>query len=120
MERHEFSIESEEPILITLLGQAEGRWDAEFVGSAGDELAVRLEAELEVGTILKLETGDDLVLAEVSRCEPDGDLYRACLAVLESMGKSELDRLVRGGSAEEPSFQFIPEALALMPEPCVA
>ena len=53
-----------------------------------------MDARLKIGSVVKLEVGDNLVIAEVGGCEAEGSEYSASLSLLEWIGKSELQRLM--------------------------
>lgn len=93
--RRELRIELDEPVAITNLNRGDGRWSGRFVDLSGDGMRIKLDSDLEVGSLLKLETGDDLMVAEVRESESDGGEYCASLSLLEWMDKSELERLIR-------------------------
>jgi hypothetical protein len=94
-QRHELRIKSEETVAITHLNRGDDHWSGRFVDLSGDGIRIQLDSDLEVGSLLKLETEDDLMVAEVRQSESDGEGYRATMSLLEWMEKSELERLIR-------------------------
>src|ERR1700748_482783 len=101
--RTDLRINSGAPVAITLLKKADGNWSGEFVNANGSEATIRLDAGLEVGSLLKLETGEEWMLAEVSYCESTGSGYQAQLTLVEWISKIELRRL-QSTAAEEPEL----------------
>jgi len=83
---------------------AGGAWQGQFVASSCDEVKVQLDEDLEIGSILKLETSDIWILGEVVRSQPSSDGFCADLTVLNWIGKSELKRPWDGG-VERTAFQ---------------
>jgi hypothetical protein len=89
------SINIDEPVAITLLAVAEGNCSGRFVSWSHDGINVKLDTGLKVGSLVKIETGGDLMVAEVSDCEADGAEFSAGLFLLEWIEKSELERIKR-------------------------
>ena len=88
------SINVDEPVAITLLANAQGNCSGRFVSWSQDGIAIKVDARLKIGSVVKLEVGDNLVIAEVGGCEAEGSEYSASLSLLEWIGKSELQRLM--------------------------
>jgi hypothetical protein len=89
------SINVDEPVSITLLALAEGNCSGRFVSWSEDDIKIKVDAGLKIGSVVKLEIGDDLMVAEVRDCKSDGLEYSAGLSLLEWIGKAELQRLMR-------------------------
>ena len=89
------SIHIDEPVAVTLLAQADGNCSGRFAGWSQDGLTIRIGNDLKVGSVVKVETGSDLMVAEVCDCEADGEEYSAGLCLWEWREKSELERFKR-------------------------
>ncbi len=85
----------DEPVTITALHNDDAIFRARFVDLSSERVRIKLDADLEVGSLLRLEFGDDLMMTEVSNCEPDQGEFSAGLLILSWLGKSELKRLRR-------------------------
>lgn len=106
----ELRIELDEPVAITHLHRDDGHWSGRFVDLSADGMRIKLDSDLEVGSLLKLETGDELMVAEVRQSESDGAEYCATVSLLQWMEKSELERLIReavAGPVPAPAPQDI-------------
>jgi len=57
---------------------------------------LQLDEVLEIGSLLKLDTGEVWMLAEVMDCEANPDGFRVDLMVLNWINKAELRLLFRG------------------------
>jgi hypothetical protein len=90
--RPDFRIETPEPVKITPL-EKEGGWCGQFIATSDDEVKVQLNENLEVGSLLKLETRDIWMLAEAVRCQPSDEGFRADLTLLNWINKAELRSL---------------------------
>jgi hypothetical protein len=110
-QRHELRIKSDEPVSITRLNRGDGRWSGRFVDLSDDGIRIKLDSDLEVGSLLKLETDDDLMVAEVRQSESEGAEYCTTLSVLDWMDKAELERLIRE-AVMGPSSASAPEVIA--------
>ena len=97
---------------ITALHNDDAIFRARFVDLSSESVRIKLDADLEVGSLLRLEFGDDLMMTEVRDCEPDEGEYRAGLLILSWLGKAELKRLLRETVAG-PMPQGIPKSAAL-------
>ena len=81
------------PVAITSLDKDGGTFLTRVVETTGNRIAVALNAQLNMGCLLTMETDHDWIMTEVSRCEADGDGYRLGLSALESVSKLDLQRL---------------------------
>jgi hypothetical protein len=88
------SINVDEPVAITLLANALGNCSGRFVSWSQEGITIKADARLKTGSVVKLEIGDNLVIAEVRDCEAAGSEFSASLSLLEWIGKSELQRLM--------------------------
>ncbi len=66
-----------------------------FVALSSNGMNIKSSSDLEVGSLLRLEIGDDLMMTEVCHCEPDEGEYSAGLSILAWLEKAELKRLLR-------------------------
>jgi hypothetical protein len=89
------SINIDEPVAITLLAKAQGNCSGRFVKWSEDGIKIKVDTSLSTGSVVKLEMGDNLVVAEVRECKSEGPEYFADLALMEWIGKSELQRLMQ-------------------------
>lgn len=67
--------------------------DGRLIDLLSNDMKIKSNADFEVGSLLRLEIGDDLMITEVRHCEPDQGEYGAGLLILSSIEKSELKRL---------------------------
>ena len=81
--------------MITAFQNDDAVFTARFVDLSSEGVRIKLNADLEVGSLLRLDFGDDLMMTEVCRCEPDEGEFSAGLAILSWLEKSELKRLRR-------------------------
>lgn len=84
----------------------------ELVASSDDDVKVQLTQSLEVGSILKLETGDIWMMAEVASCEPAEHGFSADLILLNWINKAELKSLLWEGEGEPVMRDLIRDAVA--------
>lgn len=89
------NVELNDPVTITILQSEDATLGARFIDFSADHVNVRLNTGLEVGSLLKLEFADDLMITEVSHCEPDQGEFTAGLSILSWLEKAELQRLRR-------------------------
>lgn len=85
----------DEMVTVTALGGEEAIFKARFIDQSSEGMQIKLNSGLEVGSLLKLEFRDDLMMTEVSRCEPDEGGFSAGLSIISCLQKSELERLRR-------------------------
>lgn len=112
-QRSESRIRFSEPVIITALKNDDAICTGKFVDLSSNGVRIKSSADLEVGSLLRLEVGDDLMVTEVCHCEPDDGEYSAGLSILSWLEKSELQRLLRE-AVTGPIHQRIPEdAVAL-------
>lgn len=112
-QRSESRVELNQPVTITALPNNDAICTGRLIDLSSNDLRIKSNADLEVGSLLRLEVGDDLMVAEVRDCEPDDGEYSAGLSILSWLEKSELKRLLREAVAG-PAPQRIPEDTALL------
>lgn len=91
----ESRVKFNEPVTITALQSNEATCTGRFVDLSSNSLRIKSNADLEVGSLQRLEVGNDLMMTEVSDCEPEEGEYNAGLLILACIEKSELKRLMR-------------------------
>src|SRR5258706_8775733 len=84
-----------EPVMITAWHNDDVICTARFVDLSFNDMTIRSNADLEVGSLLRLEVGDDLMMTEVRNCQANEGEYSAGLLILTWLEKSELKRLLR-------------------------
>jgi hypothetical protein len=84
-----------EPVLISALQSDDAIFTARFVDLSSEGMTITLNADLKVGSLLRLEFRDNLMMTEVCHCEPDEGEFSAGLIILSCLEKSELKRLRR-------------------------
>jgi hypothetical protein len=94
-QRTESRVKFNEPVRITALQNDDAICTGRFVDVSSDDMRIKSSADLEVGSLLRLEVGDELMMTEVRNCEPDEGEYSAGLVILSWLEKSELKRLLR-------------------------
>jgi hypothetical protein len=112
-QRTKSRVKPNEPVTITALQNDGAVSTGRFVGLSSNDMRIKSDADLEVGSLLKLDVGDNLMMAEVCQCEPDEGEYSAGLLILSWLEKSELKRLLHEAVAG-PAPQRIPSDTALL------
>ncbi|HEY1755790.1 MAG TPA: hypothetical protein VGG72_10370 [Bryobacteraceae bacterium] len=84
-----------EPVLMTALQNSSAVCTGRFVDLSSNDMRIKSNADLEVGSLMRLECGDDLMMTEVRHCVPDEGEFSAGLLILSWLEKSELKRLLR-------------------------
>jgi len=112
-QKSESRVKLDQPVRITALQNNDAICTGRFVDLSSNDLRIKSNADLEVGSLLRLEVGDDLMMTEVRHCEPDEGEYSAGLLILSWLEKSELQRLLREAVAG-PAPQHIPDDHALL------
>src|SRR5262245_7467364 len=92
------------PVTIVRLGKDESTQAGQVLEAEGGNVTLQLESAVEPGTLLKLETDEALLLAEV--CSSHG--HQARVIVHEWVGKSQLLKL--RNALEEYSLAPVPVA----------
>jgi PilZ domain len=100
--RSESRVRFSEPVIITALKNDDVNCTGRFVDLSSNGMRIKSNADLEVGSLLRLEVGDDLMMTEVRHCVPDEGEYSAGLVILSWLEKSELKRLRREAVAGPP------------------
>src|SRR5277367_2033872 len=90
-----FSMSADDPVAISLLATADGNCAGRFVSWSDDGINVKVDTGLKVGSLVRVESGADLMVAEVRDCESDGTEYSAGLFLMEWVEKSKLEQLKR-------------------------
>jgi PilZ domain len=111
-QRSESRVKFNEPVMIRAVQNDDATWAGRFVDLSSNDMRIKSNGDLEVGSLLRLEVGDDLMMTEVRHCEPDGGEFSAGLLILSRLEKSELKRLLREAVAG-PAPQRIPDDTAL-------
>jgi hypothetical protein len=109
----ESRVKFNEPVVITALQNHDAICTGRFVDLSSNGMRIKSSADLEVGSLLRVEVGDDLMMTEVHHCEPDQGEYSAGLLILACLEKSELKRLLRE-AVTGPTHQNIPSETALL------
>ena len=92
--RMEVRFKANQPVSLTVLGGvAKPLMEGCITDISPSGLRIRIPEPLPVGTPIKVEAQDVLLLAEVVRCDPDHGAYNAGLQVHKSVVASELTRL---------------------------
>jgi hypothetical protein len=99
--------------MITAVRNDDAIITGRFVGLSSNGIKIKSDAKLEVGSLLRLEVGDDLMMTEVLHCDADGGEYSAGLSILAWLQKRELKRLLREAVAG-PMAQRMPDDTALL------
>jgi len=84
-----------EPVMMTALQNDNSICTGRFVDLSSNDMRIKSNADLEVGSLLRLEFGNDLMMTEVRNCVPDEGEFSAGLLILSWLEKSELKRLLR-------------------------
>jgi hypothetical protein len=93
--RSESRVKLNQPLMLTALLNDHATSTGRFVGLSSNDMKIKSNADLQVGSLVRLEVGDDLMMTEVRNCEPDEGEYSAGLLILSWLEKSELKRLMR-------------------------
>jgi hypothetical protein len=94
-QRSESRVSLSEPVIITALKNDDVNCTGRFVDLSSNGVRIKSKADLEVGSLLRLEIGEDLMVTEVRHCVPDEGEFTAGLLILSRLEKSELKRLLR-------------------------
>jgi hypothetical protein len=111
-QRSESRVKFSQPVMMTAMQKDDAICIGKFVELSSNGMRIKSKSDLEVGSLLRLEVGDDLMMTEVRHCEPDEDEYNAGLLILTWLEKSELKRLLRE-AVTGPSPQLMPNGAAL-------
>ena len=109
--RPDFRLETPEPATITPFESGVVR-SGQLVASSCDDVHLQLDEVLEIGSLLKLDTGEVWMLAKVMDCKANPGGFRVDLTLLNWINKAEMRLLFREGGFEEPRLQLIPEVAA--------
>jgi hypothetical protein len=112
-QRSESRVKFNEPVLITPLQNNDAVCTGRFVDLSSTGMMIKSNADFEIGSLLRLEVGDDLMMTEVRHCEPDEGEYSAGLLILSWLEKSELKRLLREAVAG-PTPRLTPDDATLL------
>jgi hypothetical protein len=83
-------------ITVTTIGKAGAGLPGEVVSLTGSALRLRVDSPIEVGSAVKAECEDTLMLGEVCRCQPSNGHYAVDLKLEHSLlHTAELARLAR-------------------------
>ena len=93
-QRSESRVKFDEQVLITALRDDDAVRTGRFIDLSSNGVRIKSNADLEVGSLLRLEVGDDVMMTEVRQCVPDEGEYSAGLLILAWLEKSELKRLL--------------------------
>jgi hypothetical protein len=94
-QRFDSPVVQNEPVLISAFESDDAIFTARFVDLSSEGMTIKLNADLKVGSLLRLEYRDSLMMTEVCRCSPDQGEFSAGLVILSCLEKSELKRLRR-------------------------
>jgi|SRR5271170_6316783 len=109
--RSEPRLAANEPVVVTELGQPQLHPKGGLIVEiSGSNLTLKLPSAIPLGTPVKVETNDLLMLGEVMRCEPEGDGFRLGLQLRHALrdlpALEKLNRALRGeeeAAREEPA-----------------
>jgi hypothetical protein len=93
--RFESRVKFDEPVRMTALQNDDAICTGRFVDLSSNDMRIKSNSDLKVGSLLRLEFGNDLMMTEVRQCEPDQGEFSAGLLILSWLEKSELKRLLR-------------------------
>jgi hypothetical protein len=94
-QRPESRVKLNQLVTITALHNDDAICSGRFVDLSSNDMRIKSNADLEVGSLFRLEVGDDLMMTEVRDCKPDEGEFSAGLLILSRLEKSELKRLLR-------------------------
>jgi hypothetical protein len=112
-QRSEPRAQFDQPVTITTLRNGGDICGGRFVDLSPDGVLIKSNADLEVGSLLRLEVGEDVMMTEVCSCEPEQDEFNAVLLILAWLEQSELRRLMRE-AVVGPTPQCMPREADLM------
>jgi hypothetical protein len=111
-QRSESRVQFNAVVMITTL-ENDDVFMGRFVDLCSKGMRIKSNADLKIGSLLRLEVGDDLIITEVRHCEPDGAEYSTGLSILSWLEKSELKRLLREAVAG-PAPERVPDDAKLL------
>jgi PilZ domain len=102
-QRRELRFETEQSIWITLFGEPDIRLPARIKNVSARGIGIELEGPVAIGTALKIELDDSLLLGEVIYCREDEASYYVGVEIEQALrGLGDLAQAVRAFS-DEPS-----------------
>jgi hypothetical protein len=96
MDLHRDPLEANEPVQVTVLGQAEVRFAARITNCSGGSLELRSGRPVARGTAVKVEWGETLLLGEVHHCQDHAGGFTVGVSLEHALYHTEeLARLAR-------------------------
>lgn len=82
--------------VLTNLNNSEVLAECPVLQQNGSTMRLKLSRQLGIGSAVKLETGDSLLLGEVSYCQTDGESYVVWVELSQALHNvTDLSRLAR-------------------------
>ena len=109
-QRREQRFAVDQPIYVTLLGEPESRLPATVKNSSGRGMGLAMANPVPIGTAVKIECDDSILLGEALYCRDDGGTFFVGVELEHALyGLVELGRILRE-FAEESSGLEHPQA----------
>jgi hypothetical protein len=92
--RREIRVEANEPVVVTEVGaNRHHRMGGMIHDVSGSGMLIKLARALAVDALVRVEASSMLLLAEVVRCEADGEGFRVALMIRHSLQNLALENL---------------------------
>lgn len=102
-QRREQRFQADQPVTLTILGNAESVLEARVKNVSGRGLGLEVETAVQPGSALKIEVADSIYLAEAVFCRRDQNTYFIGVALEQVLsGLAELGRILQQFQ-DEPS-----------------
>jgi hypothetical protein len=94
--RSQLRLKADEPVHVTVLGECETQLVGRITNYSANGMALEMDAELSLGTAVKVEWTNTLLLGEVCYCRPVGEGFAIGLRLEHALyNTSELARLAK-------------------------
>ena len=100
--RFQALLETDEPVHVTVLGEIETQLPGRMTSCSAAGIGLVADRAIEPGAAVKVELRDTLLLGEVRRCRPEGEVFEISLDLAHALYHTEeLARLARRILGEE-------------------
>ena len=94
--RSQPGLETDEPVHVTVLGECDTKFLGRITNSSTRGIGLRIDRLVPLGSAVKVEWGQTLLLGEVRYCRPEGDGFTIGLDLEHALYHTEeLARLAR-------------------------
>jgi PilZ domain-containing protein len=105
--RSQLRLEADEPVHVTVLGECETTLLGRITNYSANGMALEIDAQVSIGTAVKVEWSNTLLLGEVCYCTPAGEGFSIGLRLEHALyNTSELARLAKRLLDESPQEEM--------------